>query len=481
MLRWAALVIALSACKQEKPLGREIHVPPVEPTPVRVQLGECARSSDEFVSGEAPPTPAYWFEVEGEWPSLGFGGEGIGRFGTIGHGSGIGRGGMSGRYLPTPLTMLGQVEITGADVQKWKPITRRYVKRNIAKITYCYEKELLGRGDLAGTFVASMTIDKAGKVRATVTETFDAKVGTCIKGVLDSIELPKPDGPYTATLPITFAPSAEVRDQQRDAEADATAVGARHPLTGREDEIARCLRARPAPPGAGVIDWQFGLDGKPTTVALVGAENECIKRLATTVTNTSRAKNLRCAFVTGDAPPGGLLTFGILPDGMMRFDGNPFELYQLRTKTGDAIKYHSSSWASAITRGPLALAPGPTVPMNIVKKVIEEAHNENIATVFVVPHVFGGTRFLGARVPLPMEPKGRTHSDPLHVVYVHRIGVDVDDLPIASAADLMRTLERMRREDGTAVQIRFDMDATFGDFAEVVDMAVQAGLTDWQL
>lgn len=479
MVRWAVLLIAFTACKQEKPPGRKLTLPPAEPPPVRVELGECARSGDEFVSGDARPDPTYWKELDQPaWGTIG-----TGRYGTIGHGTSFGQGwphgSIRGRSSSVPLTMLSTFEITGIDATKWKPLVRRYVKRNIADISYCYEKQLLENDALAGKFVATLDIDKAGKVKATVTESFDDKVSTCIKGVLDKIAMPKPENAFSAVVPITFAPSHEAQEARRVEEMNATAVGTSHPLAGREAEIAACLRTTPAAPGTGVIDWQFGVDGKPSTTTLVGAENECMKKIATTATNTSRAKNVRCAFATGDAPAPAL-TFEILPDGKLRFEGSTHEMYQLQSKISAAVKYHSSTWASAVTRGPIALAPGPTVTMKVVKSVLEQTNDMNFATVFVVPHAFGGTRLLGAHLPLLMHPKGRTHDAPLHVVHVHRIGADVDDVPVASSAELMTALHRMRA-DGTAVQIRFDLDTTFGDFAQVVDMATEAGLSDWQL
>ena len=85
----------------------------------------------------------------------GWGTIGTGRYGTIGHGSGTGsgygvgggRGGMRGRTSAVPTVSIGQPNAQG-DLDK--AIIRRYIKRNIQKITYCYEKQLLAKPGLVG-------------------------------------------------------------------------------------------------------------------------------------------------------------------------------------------------------------------------------------------------------------------------------------------------------------------------------------------
>ncbi|HEY0192883.1 MAG TPA: FHA domain-containing protein, partial [Kofleriaceae bacterium] len=80
----------------------------------------------------------------------GWGTIGTGRYGTIGHGSGTGdgygvgggRGGMRGRTAAVPTVSIGQPNSQG-DLDK--AIIRRYIKRNIQKIQYCYEKQLLAK------------------------------------------------------------------------------------------------------------------------------------------------------------------------------------------------------------------------------------------------------------------------------------------------------------------------------------------------
>ena len=63
----------------------------------------------------------------------GWGTIGTGRYGSIGHGSGTG----SGYGVAPPEVRLGAFTAVG-DLDK--AIIRRYIKRNFAKIRYCYEK-----------------------------------------------------------------------------------------------------------------------------------------------------------------------------------------------------------------------------------------------------------------------------------------------------------------------------------------------------
>jgi hypothetical protein len=93
----------------------------------------------------------------------GWGTIGTGNYGKIGTGSGTGsgygvgsgRGGMRGRSSPVPSMSIGQPVAKG-DLDK--AIIRRYIKRNIQKLVYCYEKELLNQPKLEGTSTAEFVI-----------------------------------------------------------------------------------------------------------------------------------------------------------------------------------------------------------------------------------------------------------------------------------------------------------------------------------
>ena len=144
----------------------------------------------------------------------GWGTIGTGRFGTIGHGSGTGtgygvgggRGGMRGRTASVPTVSIGQPNAQG-DLDK--AIIRRYIKRNIQKIQYCYEKELLAKANLSGTVQTTFLISGSGTVQASSGTGVDPAVSSCVANVIKGIEFPKPKGGGNVQVnyPFTFRPA----------------------------------------------------------------------------------------------------------------------------------------------------------------------------------------------------------------------------------------------------------------------------------
>ncbi len=144
----------------------------------------------------------------------GWGTIGTGRYGTIGHGSGTGngygvgggRGGMRGRTAAVPTVSIGQPSANG-DLDK--AIIRRYIKRNIQKITYCYEKQLLAKPGLSGTVATQFFITPNGTVQNSAGQGVDPSVASCVAGVISGIEFPKPQGGggVEVNYPFTFRPA----------------------------------------------------------------------------------------------------------------------------------------------------------------------------------------------------------------------------------------------------------------------------------
>ena len=144
----------------------------------------------------------------------GWGTIGTGRYGTIGHGSGTGsgygvgggRGGMRGRSSAVPTVSIGQPNAQG-DLDK--AIIRRYIKRNIQKIQYCYEKELLAKSNLSGTVQTQFFITPNGNVASSTGSGVDPEVANCVAGVIKGIEFPKPKGGggVQVNYPFTFRPA----------------------------------------------------------------------------------------------------------------------------------------------------------------------------------------------------------------------------------------------------------------------------------
>ena len=88
-------------------------------------------------------------------------------------------------------------------------IVRRYLRRNVNKFTYCYERELLARPTLAGASALSFTIDASGRVVASHTTGFEPAVDACVDRVVRGIELPRPANvdAVRVTTTITFVQS----------------------------------------------------------------------------------------------------------------------------------------------------------------------------------------------------------------------------------------------------------------------------------
>lgn len=146
----------------------------------------------------------------------GWGTIGTGRYGTIGHGSGTGsgygvgggRGGMRGRSSAVPTVSIGQPNAQG-DLDK--AIIRRYIKRNIQKITYCYEKQLLAKPGLSGTVSTQFFITPNGNVASSSGSGVDPEVANCVADVIKGIEFPKPKGGggVQVNYPFTFRPAGQ--------------------------------------------------------------------------------------------------------------------------------------------------------------------------------------------------------------------------------------------------------------------------------
>ncbi len=137
---------------------------------------------------------------------------GTGRYGTLGNGDKVGDGwggggNGNGRFRKrdglVPSTTIGMPRPTdGLD----KAIIRRYVKRNLARISYCYEAELLAKPSLEGTVSVQFLITASGSVSDANGNGVDGKVSSCVANVIKNIEFPRPTngGSVQVNYPFTF-------------------------------------------------------------------------------------------------------------------------------------------------------------------------------------------------------------------------------------------------------------------------------------
>jgi len=215
--------------------------------------------------------------LDGESGSFGYGRSGHGAGGgATGWGTIGGRGGMRGRTSAVPTVRLGAPTTQGALDQA---IIRRYLKRNLQKIQYCYEKELLAKPTLRGTVTARFVIGETGTVEQATASGVDPAVADCVAKVVNAIEFPRPTGgsvqvsyPFAFQLPADGAfpvpPAARVQP--------AAALPSRmdpDPLPARMDPEPPPLPPEP-PPRPAANDRHDPLTGKLAQVMQAIAKNQ---------------------------------------------------------------------------------------------------------------------------------------------------------------------------------------------------------------
>jgi hypothetical protein len=106
-----------------------------------------------------------------------------------------------------PMLSAGQPSTNG-DLDK--AIIRRFVKRNLDKIQYCYEKALLAKPGLKGTVMVQFFIAPTGTVPSAHATGVDDAVATCVEGVIKGIAFPEPKGGggVQVNYPFTFRSAA---------------------------------------------------------------------------------------------------------------------------------------------------------------------------------------------------------------------------------------------------------------------------------
>ncbi len=122
--------------------------------------------------------------------------------GQIGQGAGIG--GKRGRTAQVPTIALGRPTTTAGLAPT---VVRRYVKRSLDRLQYCYEKQLVAAPSLAGTVTARFVIGEDGKVRSS-TATGLPSVDACVADTIRRIAFPPPTegAKVTAEISITYKP-----------------------------------------------------------------------------------------------------------------------------------------------------------------------------------------------------------------------------------------------------------------------------------
>jgi hypothetical protein len=132
------------------------------------------------------------------------------RYDTIGNGKRAGdgyrpfRGGAPGGSGRNPVVpRIGDPTTSGPSYDK--SIVRRYIRRHIEEIGYCYDKQLLARAGIEGDIKATFLISPLGNVQSASATGFDADVASCLAAVIQRIEFPAPrEGGVQVTYPFHF-------------------------------------------------------------------------------------------------------------------------------------------------------------------------------------------------------------------------------------------------------------------------------------
>ncbi len=365
---------------------------------------------------------------------MGIGSIGTGRYGTIGHGSGYGVGGRPGAmrahdpHLPT--VTLGEPNVVG-DLDK--AIIRRYIKRNIQKLTYCYEKQLLVKPDLEGTVSVQFFITPAGEVATSTASGIDPAVSTCAADVIKAIVFPTPKGdsgvqvnyPFTFNKPEQGLKPTTPDPAEASAPTDTTVAaggasgtgagkstppsptarrrlfreagtydrtykpGAANPLASDAKGVEDCLRLGTTRHGVAVVELTYdGGSRKVSDVIVHGIDDkrvsECIVKIAKKTTNAPGTPTQRCSLSYGEMAFGDLPTIDINQQSVMLATRELAKTAELAETAPfdptvpsivDAVKARVTATTAQTApivsvHGPLAIRAEDATKMSVVKRVI---------------------------------------------------------------------------------------------------------------
>ena len=183
---------------------------------------------------------------------------------------GVGRGGMRARVATAPAVTIAAPVVQGS---LDKMIIKRYIKRRLNEISYCYERELLAKPTLEGTLATQFLIAAGGKVQSVAATGVDEKVAKCVADVIKTIEFPTVvEGFVQVNYPFHFRIAGTHRDEPTD-------LAPPPPPT----PTAPVVQVAPAPPP--VVepigrDPISALDGKLETVMRAIAKKDAAGALA---------------------------------------------------------------------------------------------------------------------------------------------------------------------------------------------------------
>ncbi|MBT8491600.1 MAG: AgmX/PglI C-terminal domain-containing protein, partial [Deltaproteobacteria bacterium] len=134
----------------------------------------------------------------------------IGRGGGGGTGSGYGTGAnvQNSRRRSAPKVRSGKATSNNPDALPVE-VARRFVRRHINELKYCYQQELKSKPDLQGRVELSFTVDTRGiVVKATAKAPAELdRLGKCMSAAARRWKFPKSKAKVTFTFPFVFSKS----------------------------------------------------------------------------------------------------------------------------------------------------------------------------------------------------------------------------------------------------------------------------------
>src|SRR5262249_45465120 len=154
-------------------------------------------------------------------------------------------------------------------------VVRRYVRRQTARLRFCYERELPKKKSLTGTVALDFTIGQNGSVRRAVAKGLDAAVESCLVDGVKTLQFPSPPGSVKVSLPLTFAaPGGVVAQPTKGPPMSRVVLTRLHLRYGKDGAVDDLVfrAAKPLVGGGGLPDDKGKLTEATATVAVGGGD-----------------------------------------------------------------------------------------------------------------------------------------------------------------------------------------------------------------